>query len=145
MVGKFFGRYEHALDPKGRVILPAKFRSHFEAGGYLTQYWEGCLALWAPDEFEKQMNSMEETQELGRSERNLARVWAAGTQEIDVDKQGRLFIAPPLRSYARLESGVLVNGALNRIELWSPELWADKLAATEQNLIDDPSEQLQVT
>lgn len=140
MVVKFFGRYEHSLDPKGRVILPAKFRTHFEAGGYLTQYYEGCLALWAPDEFAIQMAAMEEAQELGRPQRNLARVWASGTQEADVDKQGRLFIAPPLRSFAALESGVLVNGALNRIELWSPERWAAKLTATEQTLIDDEDE-----
>lgn len=145
MVVKFFGRYEHSLDPKGRIILPAKFRSHFEAGGYLTQYYEGCLALWAPDEFAKQMAAMEESQEQGRPQRNLARVWAAGTQEVEVDKQGRLFIAPPLRAFAELESGVLVNGALNRIELWSPALWAARLAATEQNLIDDTSEQHQVS
>lgn len=145
MVVKFFGRYEHSLDPKGRVILPAKFRSHFDSGGYLTQYWEGCLALWAPDEFEKQMTSMEESQELGRSERNLARVWASGTQEVEVDKQGRLFIAPPLRAFAGLDTGVLVNGALNRIELWSPERWAAKLEATERALIDDGSETTDVT
>ena len=140
MVVKFFGRYEHALDPKGRVILPAKFRAHFEAGGYLTQYWEGCLALWAPDEFDKQMSTMEEAQESGRSERNLARVWASGTQEVEVDKQGRLFIAPPLRAFAGLEAEVLVNGALNRIELWSPDRWVAKLAATERILIDEPGE-----
>ncbi|HET7489089.1 MAG TPA: division/cell wall cluster transcriptional repressor MraZ [Acidimicrobiales bacterium] len=136
MVVKFFGRYEHALDPKGRVILPAKFRGHFEQGGYLTQYWEGCLALWTPEEFEKQMVAMEAAQELGRSERNLARVWASGTQEAEVDRQGRLFLSPPLRAFAGLEAGVLVHGALNRIELWSPERWTAKLAATEQNLID---------
>ena len=140
MVVKFFGRYEHSIDPKGRIVLPAKFRSHFDAGGYLTQYWEGCLALWAPDEFEKQMTSMEAAQEIGRPERNLARVWASGTQEAEVDKQGRLFIAQPLRTFAGLESGVLVNGALNRVELWSPGRWAAKLAATEQILIDDGPE-----
>lgn len=145
MVVKFFGRYEHSLDPKGRLILPAKFRSHFESGGYLTQYWEGCLALWAPDEFEKQMAGMEASQELGRSERNLARVWASGTQEVEVDKQGRLFIAPPLRAFAGLDTGVLVNGALNRIELWSPERWAASLAATEQILIDDGGETTEET
>ena len=138
MVAKFFGRYEHSLDPKGRVILPAKFRAHFEHGGYLTQYWDGCLALWTPEEFDTQMAAMEETQELGRPERNLARVWASGTQEAEVDRQGRLFITPFLRSYGELDSGVLVNGALNRIELWNPEKWAAKVAATEQILIDEP-------
>jgi MraZ protein len=135
---KFYGRYEHSLDPKGRVILPAKFRAHFERGGYLTQYHQGCLALWTPDEFERQSATMESAQELGPAERNLARVWASGTQEVEVDRQGRVAIAPPLRVFARLDgdSGVLVMGAINRIELWSPERWAEKLAPTEEALIE---------
>lgn len=133
---KFYGRYEHSLDPKGRVILPAKFRAHFEGGGYLTQYHQGCLALWAPEEFEVQSAAMEEAQGLGPDERNLARVWASGTQEVEVDRQGRVFIAPPLRAFAGLDAdgGVLVIGAINRIELWSPERWGEKLAATEEAL-----------
>ncbi len=135
---KFYGRYEHSLDPKGRVILPAKFRAHFEGGGYLTQYHQGCLALWTPEEFEKQSSALEESQSLGPTERNLARVWAAGTQEAEVDRQGRVAIAPPLRTFAQLDGdgGVLVTGAINRIELWSPQRWAAKLAPTEEALIE---------
>lgn len=137
MAARFFGRYDHAVDPKGRVILPAKFRTHFEHGGYLTQYWEGCLALWTPEEFEKRASVMEDEQELGRRQRNLARMWSSGTQEAEVDRQGRLFIAPPLRTYAGLGTEVIVNGALNRIELWDPERWTAKLAATEQEMSDE--------
>ena len=140
MVTKFFGRYEHAVDPKGRVILPAKFRASFEHGGYLTQFWDGCLALWTPEEFEKQMTAMEESQDRSRPERNLARVWAAGTQEAEVDRQGRLFIAPFLRTYAGLDADVMVNGALNRIEMWSPDRWRAKLARAESNMTDEPGE-----
>ncbi|MGQ0520597.1 MAG: division/cell wall cluster transcriptional repressor MraZ [Actinomycetota bacterium] len=135
---KFYGRFEHSVDPKGRVILPAKFRAHFEQGGYLTQYHQGCLALWTPDEFALQSAAMEASQGLGPAERNLARVWAAGTQEAEVDRQGRVAIAPPLRTFAQLdvESGVLVMGAINRIELWNPARWAEKLAPTEEALIE---------
>jgi MraZ protein len=132
---RFYGRYEHSLDPKGRVILPAKFRAHFEHGGYLTQYHQGCLALWTPDEFEKQLSALELAQELGPEERNLARVFSAGTQEVEVDRQGRVPIAPPLRVFAQLDGGVLVMGAMNRIELWRPERWAEKLGPTEEALI----------
>lgn len=134
---RFFGRYEHSVDPKGRVILPAKFRAHFDHGGYLTQFRGGCLALWTPEEFGVQSAEMEEAQKLGPAERNLARVWASGTQEVEVDKQGRIAIVAPLRSFATLNEAVLVNGALNRIELWNPERWEEKVAATEAALIED--------
>lgn len=134
---RFYGRYEHSLDPKGRLILPAKFRGHFDHGGFLTQYHQGCLALWTPDEFEVQSAAMEAAQDLGPAERNLARVWAAGTQEVEMDKQGRVAIVQPLRTFAQLDGGVRVMGAINRIELWSPERWAEKLAPTEEALIVD--------
>lgn len=134
---RFFGRYEHSVDPKGRVILPAKFRVHFEHGGFLTQFSGGCLALWTPAEFDVQSTEMEEAQKRGAAERNLARVFASGTQEVEVDKQGRLAIVAPLRAFAQLDDAVLVNGALNRIELWSPQRWEEKVAATEAALIDD--------
>ena len=134
---RFFGRYEHSVDPKGRVILPAKFRAHFEHGGYLTQFQGGCLALWTPEEFAVQSAQMEEAQKMGPAERNLARVWASGTQEVEVDKQGRVAIVASLRAFAELEAAVLVNGALNRIELWNPGRWEEKVAATEAALIED--------
>ena len=134
---RFFGRYEHSVDPKGRVILPAKFRAHFEHGGFLTQFQGGCLALWTPEEFAVQSAEMEEAQKLGPAERNLARVWASGTQEVEVDKQGRVAIVASLRGFAQLHEAVLVNGALNRIELWNPERWEQKVSATEAALIED--------
>jgi len=136
-VVRFFGRYEHSVDPKGRVILPAKFRAHFEHGGFLTQFQGGCLALWTPEEFAVQSAEMEEAQKLGPAERNLARVWASGTQEVEVDKQGRVAIVASLRGFAQLHEAVLVNGALNRIELWNPERWEQKVSATEAALIED--------
>ena len=142
-MARFFGRYEHSLDAKGRLILPAKFRVSFERGGYLTQYRDGCLALWTPDEFETQMVRMQAASSESKSARNLARVWAAGSAEVEVDRVGRMPIPAHLREFAGLAegSGVLVNGAIDRVELWSPTVWEDRVRPSEQQLMEEDDEE----
>lgn len=136
-MARFFGRYEHSLDAKGRLILPSKFRPAFEEGGFLSQYNDRCLALWTPDNFEKQMALMEQNQQLGTEQRNLARIWASGSQEVEIDKQGRMVIPAYLREYSRLSGDVLIHGAIDRVELWNPQEWASKVAPTEAQLTQD--------
>ncbi len=133
----FVGRYEHSLDTKGRVILPAKFRATFERGGYLAENHEGCLALWTHGEFQRQMAGMQEQAATGRTDRNRARLWASNAQEVEIDRQGRMVIPPRLRQFARLESDVLVVGALDRIELWNPTLWEEQVQPAEQWFLGD--------
>ena len=133
-VARFFGRYEHSLDEKGRVILPSKFRGHFEHGGYLTEYTDGCLSLWTPDQFEQQMESMLERASASKSERNLARLWASTSHEMEVDRQGRMAIPLRLREYAGLVGDVLVLGAIDRVELWNRESWDQKVLPEEERL-----------
>ncbi len=122
-MARFFGRYEHSLDDKGRIILPAKFRAHFDHGGYLTEYQDGCLSLWTPDQFELQMDAMTERAGSGRSDRNLVRLWASTSHELEIDRQGRMAIPVRLREYAGLVGDVLVLGAIDRVELWNRETW----------------------
>jgi MraZ protein len=133
-VARFFGRYEHSLDDKGRVILPSKFRGPFERGGYLTQYQDGCLSLWTPDEFESQMEVVQERAASSKSDRNLARLWASTSHEVEVDRQGRMAIPSHLRDFAGLDGDVLVHGAIDRIELWNPTRWDEKVAPEEERL-----------
>lgn len=137
VAARFFGRFEHSLDIKGRIILPARFRPNFGPQAYVSKHQERCLALWTSDQFEKQMEEQERLQDLGRLERNLARLWAAGSAEVDIDRQGRLAIPLYLREFARLESAVLINGALNRVELWNPDEWEHKVRPAEAALTDD--------
>lgn len=132
-----YGQHEHSLDAKGRVILPAKFRPHFAEGGFLTKYNGGCLALWAPAMFGTRMGGLAEEQHEGAAQRNLARVFSAGTERVEVDRQGRLPIAPYLRSFAQLEADVLVNGAIDRVELWNPGVWHIRTAAAEERLVNE--------
>ena len=137
-MARFFGRYEHSLDEKGRLILPVKFRPPFEHGGFISLFHNGCLALWTPEEFETQMRKMELTQNQSDADRKLARVWAAGTHEVEVDrKSGRMAIPQYLRAKARLEHDVIVNGAIDRVELWNPEIWEERIQPTEAELTGD--------
>jgi MraZ protein len=137
VAARFFGRYEHSLDVKGRVILPARFRASFGPQAYLSKYQDRCLALWAGDEFEQQMAEMAQLQDQGRAERNLARIWASGSAEVEIDRQGRVAIPAFLREFARLDSAVLVIGALNRVEFWDPSEWATRVLPAEAQLTED--------
>ena len=133
-MARFFGRHEHSLDDKGRVILPAKFRTHFELGGYLAPEQDGCLSLWTPEHFELQMDAMVERSTVSRSDRNLVRLWASTSHELEIDKQGRMAIPVPLRKFAHLEDEVLVLGAIDRVELWDRQTWDEKVLPEEVRL-----------
>jgi MraZ protein len=133
-VARFFGRYEHSLDDKGRIILPSKFRGPFERGGFLTPYQDGCLSLWTPDQFEEQMEAMLERADTGRSNRNMARLWASTSHELEIDRQGRMAIPARLREYAGLVGDVLVLGAIDRVELWNRDSWDEKVLPEEERL-----------
>ena len=133
----FVGRWEHTLDSKGRVILPAKFREEFAGGGHLSQHSEGCVALWTPAEFEARMAAMAERAAIDRVNRNRARIWASNSCDVDVDRQGRMAIPSYLRSFAHLESDVLVIGNIDHVELWDPATWEERVLPEENWLVED--------
>lgn len=130
----FYGSYEHSIDAKGRLILPAKFRAPFERGGYLSQGETGCLSLWTPDAFDERMAELQALAKTNPAERNLVRLLAARTHEVDIDRQGRLPVPVRLREFARLEveGPVLVTGAVDRVELWSPEVFQESVAGPQE-------------
>ena len=121
----FLGTYEHSLDAKGRVILPAKFRERLESGAFLARSLDGCLSLYDAEEFERVAQDMQEKARRGAVERNAVRSFAAGATEATPDKQGRITIPAHLRSFAGLEREVVVTGALTRIEIWDAARWRD--------------------
>jgi MraZ protein len=92
------------------------------------------LSLWTPDQFEQQMETMLERASTGRNERNLVRLWASTSHELEIDRQGRMAIPGRLREYAGLVTDVLVLGAIDRVELWNRESWDQKVLPEEQRL-----------
>lgn len=135
---RFFGRHEHSLDSKGRVILPSRFREPFELGGYLSAGQDGCLTLWTPDQFDLQMAAMAAEAAGTAQGRQVARLWAASTADVVPDGQGRIAIPLPLRQFAQLEASgaVWVMGAIEKVELWSPAVWTEKVQPAEHVLLE---------
>jgi transcriptional regulator MraZ len=122
---RFVGRYEHSLDGKGRIILPARFRASFDTLALVSKHDERCLAIWTPEAFDRKAEEMAVLMDGTPEERGRARAWSMGSAEVDLDRQGRVAIPAYLREFANLEenSSVLVHGALTHVELWNPQLW----------------------
>jgi transcriptional regulator MraZ len=128
----FVGQFQHSLDAKGRLILPARFRAEFERGGHLSPNTEGCVALWTPGEFARQSEErLAQSRAGGPTDRQHSRYWAANSSDVEFDKQGRFALPPAIREYGQLTGDVLVVGALDHVELWNPEVYAAQVNPAE--------------
>jgi MraZ protein len=141
-VERFHGSFEYSLDPKGRVILPARWRPGFETKkAYLSCYVDRCLAVWAPDEFSRHLAWAEAMEGRGTEGRNLARAMSALSIEVELDAQWRITVPATFREYAGLEldQPVMITGALRRIELWQVDLWRQGMAPSMESLANGTS------
>ncbi|MCG8401101.1 MAG: division/cell wall cluster transcriptional repressor MraZ [Firmicutes bacterium] len=121
----FLGEYQHTIDIKGRVIIPARLREGLGDKFVVTKGLDGCLFAYPPQEWsnlEQKMRSLPFTKADARA---FVRFFFAGAIECEVDKQGRVLIPANLREYAGLEKDVVVIGVSSRVELWSRERWDD--------------------
>jgi MraZ protein len=130
----FLGQYQHSLDEKGRVILPAKFRGQLEGGAYMARGRDGCVCVYPTDEWERVSKAMQELATRGTQERQAARSFFAGAAEVAPDRQGRVPVPVHLRDFAglSLEREVVVAGVLSRIEIWDSQKWATRELEGEQ-------------
>jgi MraZ protein len=128
----FVGQFQHSLDVKGRLILPAKFRNEFERGGHLSPNSEGCVALWTPGEFARQAEEYLAESRGGELGRQHARYWAANSSDVEFDKQGRFALPAAIRNFGQLVGEVLIVGMLDHIELWNPDTYEEKVNAAEE-------------
>ncbi len=121
----FVGKFQHALDAKGRVILPAKFRPQLETGAYMARGLDGCLCVYPADEWERVASNMREVATRGPAQRQAARTFFAGAAPADPDRQGRVQVPAHLREFAGLspDREVVVAGVASRVEIWDAERW----------------------
>ena len=129
----FVGEYQHTLDPKGRLILPVKFREAFSDGLVLTKGFENCIFVFSRAEWPKVEDKFRSLALLKKQARMLSRFFFSGTAEEIPDKQGRVMIPAGLRDHAGLEKEIVVIGVANRLEIWSQNGWNDYCAGAQES------------
>jgi len=134
------GTYNPRLDDKGRLILPAKFRSQLASGLVMTRGQEHCLYLLPMDEFRRMYEQIRLAPITSKQSRDYLRVFLSGASDEIPDKQGRVTIPATLRAYAGLDREVTVIGAGSRVEVWDTAAWKAYLAGTEQAFADQAQE-----
>ena len=117
------GEYEHSLDAKGRLIMPAKLREDMGEKFIITTGLDGCLFGFSMSEWEKFEDKLKTLPITNKNARNFVRFFLSGATECEIDKQGRFLIAGNLREYANLEKDAIIIGVGTRIEIWNREKW----------------------
>jgi MraZ protein len=119
----FYGEYQHSVDPKGRVIMPSKFRDGLGEKFILTKGLDNCLFAYSCDEWSSLEAKLKTLPFTDKDVRAFIRFFFAGAAECEVDKQGRALIPQNLREYAGLEKDVYVIGVSTRVEIWDKVKW----------------------
>ena len=136
----FLGTYPPRLDDKGRLILPAKFRSQLAPGLVMTRGQERCLFRLPLEEFRRMHDQIRQAPVTSNQARDYLRVFLSGASDELPDKQGRISIPPALRTYAGLDRDVAVIGAGTRVEIWDLAAWEAYLAEQESGYADTAEE-----
>lgn len=144
----FYGEFEHHLDRKNRLILPAKIReaakNNYIEKFYLTRGLDKCLFMFPEEEWKNQERRFRSMPFTKQEVRRFNRLYFSGAQEIVADKQGRILIPQYLREFAGIKKDVLIVGVSARIEIWDRNIWYDFYQVSKdsfeeiaQNLLDE--------
>jgi MraZ protein len=120
----FTGEYRHAIDAKGRVAVPARFRAELAPGAFVTRWIDNCLAIFPRPEWDRLASRVADLPFSDAGARVFSRFVFSGAFEFQLDAQGRLVVPPTLREFADVKTDVVVVGARDHIELWEPDKWA---------------------
>ena len=121
----FMGEYNHTIDAKGRLIIPARFRELLGEEFILTKGLDGCLSIYPMDAWEAFETKLRALPLTNKNARTFTRFFVAGATNCELDKQGRILGPQTLREFAGLEKEVVLTGNLDRIEIWSKEKWSE--------------------
>ena len=139
----FTGEFRHSIDAKGRLIVPSRLRDELQNDQVvLTQWLDGCIAMWSGEGWNELERRLLEQRRSDSNARSVVRAIVASAHTDEVDRQGRVTVPPHLRELAGITKDVVVTGALDHAELWSPEAWAGERSKVASGRLDELAQEL---
>ena len=135
----FMGEYNHTIDTKGRMIIPAKIREQLGDLCIVTKCLDNCLAIYTEEAWKKISTALQSQSSTKASVRALKRFVFGSAAELEYDKQGRVLIPVPLREYASLDKQAVIVGAGDHVEIWSREkydFYDEQVAESMEELVE---------
>ena len=129
----FIGEYQHGLDDKGRLAVPAKFRADLKLGAVVTRGLDKCLFIYTKKAWTELAEKLARLPISKANTRAFSRLMLAGAMDVEIDGQGRVLVPDYLREYAGIKKQVVVAGLYNRLELWDTTRWNSYKKTTEKD------------
>lgn len=131
----FRGNYEHTLDAKNRLTIPSKLRDQLGAEIVIGKSLENCAAIWTPNGFDSYTNAfLRDLHPLSEEARDLTAYFSGNSFDSELDKAGRAMIPADVLGHAGIEKEIVVVGAHDHVQLWSPAAWSHRSTAVAANL-----------
>ena len=121
----FLGTYEHRIDVKGRLVLPAKLRQELDQVVFATIGIDRCVSLYSSSQWENVLKKLETLPFAKGTSRGLLRIMLSSAHEIPIDGAGRILLPNMLRNHAKLEQDVFLVGVSDHIEIWDKATWEE--------------------
>ncbi len=124
----FLGQFQHNLDDKGRLMIPARFRELLEGGAFITQGFDKCLMVMTETHFKQVYDRIEAMNLADPGTRSLRRLLLSNAYPVEVDKVGRILVPQNLRAFLQIEGEAIVAGQGEYFEVWKPAEWNVQMA-----------------
>jgi len=128
----FLGEYNHTVDEKARIAVPAKFRKSLAKGAVVTRGLDNCLYLYPMSEWKILAEKISKLPMSQANSRAFSRLMLAGAMDVELDAQGRVVLPEYLRTYAGITKKAVIAGLYNRFEIWDEEKWNIYKSNTEK-------------
>ncbi|MCW6681468.1 division/cell wall cluster transcriptional repressor MraZ [Aerococcaceae bacterium NML160702] len=137
------GEFQHNIDTKGRLIMPAKFRADLGAQFIVTKGLDGCLFGFPMESWAALQEKLKALSLVKKDARSFVRSFYSAATEVEIDKQGRINLPQNLIELAGIEKECRVIGVSDRIEIWSSERWETYASAADENFEEIAEEMME--